>query len=225
MNKLQKLGANDRGSINTLLIPLIITIILLIATASFAVWAFMERADYKNNVEGKVKTAVGVAIKETETRKDNEFQEREKQPLTNYQGPSAFGSVLIKYPKSWSAYVDESGRSSSPVDGYFHPTTVPGIQSGTAYALRLQVVERSFSDEVKSFDNAVKQGKVRSQAYAPVNVKNVVGVRIEGEIIPKQQGIMVLLPLRDKTVKIYTQSNQFFNDFNTNILPNFSFTP
>ncbi len=225
MNKLHKLTASQAGTVNALLIPLVVSIILLIATASFAVWAYMERTDYKNNVEAKVKTAVGVAVKETETRKDNEFQEKEKQPLTNYQGPSAFGSILVKYPKSWSAYVDESGRGSAPVDGYFHPTTVPGTQSGATYALRIQVVERSFSDEVKSFDSAVKQGKVRSQAYAPANVKNVVGVRIEGEIAPKQQGIIVLLPLRDKTVKLYTQSNQFFNDFNAHILPNFTFTP
>lgn len=219
------LRSDEKGVINTLLIPLILTIVFLLATAGFGLWAYMSRQDYKNNVDEKIRTAVGVAVKETETRKDNEFQEREKQPLATYQGPSANGSVVVKYPKTWSAYVDENGRGSTPLDGYFHPTKVPGIQSDAAYALRVEVVEQSFADVVKGFDSAVKQGKLKTQTYAPTNVSSIVGLRAEGEIKPRQQGIMVVVPLRDKTIKLYTQSDQFYNDFNNNVLPNFSFTP
>jgi hypothetical protein len=219
------LSADERGVINTLLIPLILSIVFLLGTAGFALWAFMSRQDYKNNVDVKVRTAVGVAVKETETRKDNEFQEREKQPLATYQGPATSGSIVIKYPKTWSAYVEDAGKGSKPLDGYFHPTKVPGIQSEAAYALRVEVVEQSFADVVKTFDSAVKQGKVRSQTYSPANVTTVVGLRVEGEITPRQQGIMILVPLRDKTIKLYTQSDQFYNDFNNNVLPNFTFTP
>lgn len=219
------LRLDDRGIINTLLIPLILSIVFLLATAGFALWAFSSRQDYKNNVDDKIRTAVGVAVKETETRKDNEFQEREKQPLATYQGPAASGSIVLKYPKTWSAYVDDTGKGSKPLDGYFHPTKVPGIESETAYALRVELVNESFADVVKTFDAKVKQGKARSQPYSPANVSSVVGLRVEGEIDSRQQGIMILVPLRDKTIKLYTQSDQFYNDFNNNVLPNFTFIP
>lgn len=215
---------DERGAMNALLIPFILTLVLFLAISGFAVWAFMGRQDYKNNTDQKIATAVNIAKKQTATEKDNLFAEASKLPLTNYQGPSALGSILVKYPKTWSAYVDDTGKGSSPLDGYFHPTTVPGVSSGTAYALRVQVLERSFADELRSFDSQVKSGKARTQPYEAVNVPGVIGARIEGEIAPKQQGIVILLPLRDKTIKIYTMSDQYYNDFNNNVLPNFKFS-
>lgn len=224
MKQIKSVRENQHG-MSSLTVPLVITILLLVATSGFAIWSFMGRQDYKNNVDQKIESAVAVAVKTAETQKDNEFTEKEKLPLTSYQSPSDLGSIVVKYPKTWSSYVDSTGRGSSPLDGYFHPATVPGLNSGTAYALRLEVVSRSFSEVVKSYDTLVKSGKSTAQAYQPVNVNDVVGVRIEGSIDNQKQGIMIILPLRDKTIKLYTESNQFYNDLDNNILPNFSFTP
>ncbi len=220
-----RVGANQRGMINALLIPLILVTILLIAISGFAVWAFSSRQEYKNETDKIVATQVEIAKKETATQKDNEFTEKEKQPLKSYQGPSSYGGLLIKYPKTWSGYADDTGKGGEPVDGYFHPTTVPGIQSGTAYALRAQVLNKSFSDAVRVYDAQVKTGKARASSYSNQNIPGVVGMKLEGEIASKQQGIVILMPLRDKTIKLYTESDQYYNDFNNIILPNFSFTP
>lgn len=225
MRTKKSLAADQRGMINTLLIPLIVTIVLLLFTAGFAIWAFMGRQDYKDNVDAKIATATAVAVKEAETKKDNEFIEREKQPLRDYKSPSQTGSILIKYPKTWSAYVDETGKGSSELDGYFHPSFVPGTQSDTSYALRLQVVNKSFSDQIKTYDTNVKNGKLSAQPYQPVNVANVVGSRLEGEIASGKQGVVILLPLRDKTIVLSTESDQYKADFDNNILPNLTFTP
>lgn len=216
---------NQRGSINVLLIPLILVTILALGASGFGLWAFSDRQVYKNDTDKIVATQVEIAKKEVATTKDNEFAEREKQPLKTYQGPSSFGSLIIKYPKTWSGFVNDDGKSGSPIDGYFHPTTVPGFASGTAYALRAQVLEKSFSDVVRSYDSKVKNGKMRSSAYSNKNIPGIVGVRVEGEVSSKQQAIIILMPLRDKTVLLMTQSDQFYKDFEDNILPNFSFTP
>lgn len=223
MNKIQSLRRDERG-MNTLLIPLIITIVLFLAMAGFGLWAYMSRQDYKNNTDQKIETAVDVAVKEAETKKDNEFAEREKQPLATYQSPSSLGSIVVKYPKTWSAFADEGNRSAE-LDAYFHPNTVPGIDNDQSYALRLEVTQRSFADEVRSYDSQIKRGSAQAKAFQPVNVDNVVGIRIEGEISSGKQGILVMVPLRDKTIKLYTESDQFYKDFNDNVLPNFSFTP
>lgn len=222
---MSNLRSDERG-MNLLIIPLVIVLVFFLATLGFGLWAYSSRQDFKNNVDQKIAAAVDVATKKTATDKDNEFIQREKQPLKDYKGPEAYGGIQVSFPKTWSAYVDDTGKGSAPLDGYFHPDYVPSVQQPNFnYALRLQVVNRSFSQELQTYDSQVKLGKATAQPYKPVNVPNVVGVKIEGEITTGKQGIMILIPLRDKTIKISTEAEQYKKDFNENVLPNFSFTP
>jgi hypothetical protein len=214
---------NNRGSINILLIPLILTIVLFLASAGFGFWAYASRQDYKNNVDQKITTAVEVAKQETTTEKENEFIEREKRPLKEYAGPGAYGSVKVKYPKTWSAYVDETS-GNQPLDAYFHPNFVPGVRSDASYALRLQVVNNTFDEEVNQFDSDVRQGKTKAKAYKPVNVDGAVGLRLDGEIGSRKTGTLILIKLRDKTLKIWTEADQFKKDFQENVLENLTFS-
>ncbi len=215
---------NEKGSTNVLLVPLILTILFFLAALVFGFWAFSSRQDYKNNVDKKIATAVEVAKQETATQKDNEFIEKEKLPLKEYSGPSSYGSVKVKYPKTWSAYVDETS-SKAPVDAYFHPNFVPSIDSDSAsFALRLQVVDRTFDQEVRQFDSDVSKGKTKAKSYKPVNVEGVVGLRLDGEIIDKKRGTLILIKMRDKTLKIWTEADQFKKDFEDKILKNLTFS-
>lgn len=216
---------NAQGAINVLLIPLILALLAFFAAVGFGYWAYSGRQDYKNNVDEKIATAVDVAKKQAESDKDNEFIQKEKEPLKEYDGPSSLGSIVIKYPKTWSAYVDETGTGGTPLDGYFQPNFVPGVDGDSSYALRVQVSNKTFADEAKRFDSDVKNGKVSSQPYKPVNVQDVVGLRLDGEIENNKQGIMILIPLRDKTIKLWTEADQYKADFENNILPNFTFSP
>lgn len=203
----------------------LITLVLFFGAAGFGGWAFLSRQDYKNNADQKVAEAVQVASEEVSAAKDAEFVEREKNPLTSYNGPAAFGSVAIQYPKTWSAYVEEAGDGNTPLNGYLHPNFVPGTRTGVAYALRIQVVETDYSEELKKFDSAVKQGKVKVSPYTAKAVPGSKGARVEGEIDNEIQGSMVLLPLRDKTLKIWTEAEQFKKDLNEIILSSLGFTP
>lgn len=217
--------SRQEGSINVLLIPLILALLFFFGALGFGLWAFSSREDYKNNTDAKIAAAVEVAQKETATEKDNEFIEREKQPLKDFQGPASLGTISMKYPKTWSGYVDESDQGSVGLDGYFQPNVVPGIDSGANYALRLQVVNRTYAEELQAFDSGVKQGKTKAVPYKPVNVENVVGMQLSGELGENKTGTLILLPLRDKTIKIWTEGDQYLGDFNDNILPNFKFIP
>lgn len=220
-----KVMSRQEGSINILLIPLILAVLFFFGALGFGLWAFSSREDYKNNTDAKIAAAVEVAQKETATEKDNEFIEREKQPLKEYQGPASLGTITMKYPKTWSAYVDESDQGGTGLDGYFHPNVVPGVDSGANYALRLQVANRTYAEELQAFDSDVKSGKTKAIPYKPVNVENVVGMQLVGELGDNKTGTLILLPLRDKTIKLWTEGDQFVPDFNNNILPNFKFIP
>jgi hypothetical protein len=214
-----------KRQVNGLLVPLVLAIVLLLAAIGFGVWAFMQRQDYKGHSDAKSAAAVAEAEKALDARKEAEFAEREKQPYKTFEGPATFGSVKVTYPKTWSAYVTQTDKGSAPIDGYFHPAVVPGLESGTAFALHLQVTSTSYEQEVKKFDSAAKSGKVTVTALAAPKVSGTTGVRINGEIESGKQGSMVLFPLRDKTLKLSTESSQFVSDFNDVILANLVFVP
>lgn len=214
----------SRGS-KLWLVLFIITLILFLGAAGFGAWAFTERQDYKDNSDQKSAAAVKAAREELAAVKDAEFAEQEKSPLTAYNGPAALGSVGVHYPKTWSAYVEEAGNGNTPLDGYLHPNFVPGTRVGIAYALRIQIVENDYSEELKKFDSDVKEGKVKVSPYVAKAVPDSKGARVDGEIDNEIQGSMILLPVRDKTLKIWTEAEQFKKDFNEIILPSLNFTP
>lgn len=215
---------NQRGHLNGLLIPLIVVSLLFVVAASFAGWAFTSRQDYKDNSDSKVAAAVAVAEQKTSSKKDAEFVQKEKEPFKQYNGPSAFSSLVVNYPKTWSAYVAEKSNGSTPIDAYFHPIFVPVVDSKNSYALRVQMVDTSYAAVVKSFEASLKNGKVKAAAYSPAKVPTVTGTRFDGEVITGKQGAMVVVPVRDKTLKIWTESSDFLDDFNTRILPNYTFS-
>ena len=207
----------------------IIAIVLLslfcIALASFGVWAYTGRQDYKNNVDGKIAQAVKLAVQQEGTLKDKQFVELQKLPLKSYQGPPEYGSINVQYPKTWSAFITKSDGSSTPIDGYLHPDVVPGLQSGTAFALRIQVLSQPYDQVMQSFGQQAVTGKLAVAGYRAPKVPGVLGSRIDGAINTGQQDSMVVFPLRDKTLEISTQSSEFLNDFNNNILANLTFSP
>ncbi len=217
---------DQHGAINALLLPCIVIALLFIVSASFGFWAYAGRQDYKLNSDAKVASAVTVARQAESTAKDRQFAEIEKQPLRNYNGPQAFGSLVVAYPKTWSAYVDDSGSGNATVDGFFYPGTVPALTAqNSSFALRVQVLAQSYSSIVTSVRDAQETSKAIVTPFALAKVPSVVGVRVDGNFKEQKVGSMVILPLRDKTIEISTESNDFLNDFNKNILPNLTFVP
>jgi hypothetical protein len=196
---------------------------LFIASTIFAIWAFMGRQDYKNNVDIKIADASAVAVLEAESAKDAEFIEKEKSPVRTYKGPSTYGAVTFDHPKTWSVYAEESTQGTV-LNLYAFPGVIPGIKPDQAYALRLEISDQNYDTEVENMTRNT-QAVLTYSAYRPEKVPSVLGLRIDGEIEREVQGSMVLLPLRDRTIKIYTEIPQFVADFNNIILPSITFVP
>lgn len=208
---------------NKFLLPLIIVTVFFVASIGFGIWAFMGRQDYKNNVDGKIAEAVEIAEKNLIVKKDAEFAESYKSPFVTYKGPAAYGTLAITYPKTWSNYVDERS-SGTYVDGYLHPSFVPANTNDVNVALRYQVSQKQYDQEVKSFDSKVKAGRAKVAAYRLPKQDSVLGIRVEGELDSRKQGVMVILPLRDKVIKVWTEGNEFRSDFET-VLKELTFVP
>lgn len=220
---------NQDGVISGVVVSLILTVLLLCGAVGFGAWAFSQRQDYKNNVDNKIAIATEAARQAESTAKAKEFAEKDKQPLQTYNGPEAYGSVVIMYPKTWSGYVDSSGTSQALVDGYFSPGVVPSItDANSAFALRVEVSHQPYAQVLDTFKSQQQSGKVTIDAYALPKLPKIVGVKVTGQLTGDDTAkttTMVVLPLRSDTLKIYTEGNQYLNDFNTYVLPNFSFSP
>jgi hypothetical protein len=217
---------NQDGAVSGVAISLVLTILLLIGAIGFGVWAFGGRQDYKNNVDSKISAAVSVA-KQKQVADDNvRFAEEAKNPLKLYNGPAAYGSLAIAFPKTWSGYVDDTGTGSALVDGYFTPGVVPSATNpNSVFALRVQVLNQAYAQVLQSFSGQQKAGKLTVSAYALPKLPNVVGVLVSGQLSSQKTVTMVVLPLRSTTLEISTEGTQYLEDFNKNILPNFSFSP
>lgn len=214
----------SRGYIDALLIPLIVVGVLFLGTAGFAVWAYMGRQDYKNNSDQKVEVAVEKAVEETEATEAIKYAEEAKNPLKTYVGPSAYGAVTLQYPKTWSSYVVLAG--TGPLNAYFHPDYVSDVgDDNNSYALRVQIVSRAYATIVRGYDSEVKTGKVTAVPYSLPKVPSVAGIRFDGQITPKKRGTLIVLPLRNVTLQISTESTDFVRDLDNIILPNLIFSP
>ncbi|PID99576.1 hypothetical protein CSA80_02335 [Candidatus Saccharibacteria bacterium] len=218
-----KYTKNEQGS-TVVLVTVVLLSVFLVAALGFGIWAFLGRQDYKNNVAEKIKAAVAQNTKEVQAKDAADYAEAAKRPLKTYVGPETYGSVTISYPKTWSAYIVT--KSGQPLDAYFNPDYVPSATDRkSVFALRAQIVSTSYSQTMAQFKGLQKQGKVTVTPYALPKTPTQVGVRIDGQLTPTKQGSMVVLPVRDKTLKLWIESNQFNADFSKIILPNASFSP
>lgn len=217
---------SQAGYVSGTLIGLIVVSVLLAGAVSFGVWAFMGRQDYKNNSDKKAAAAADQRQIEVEKAAAEKFAEEEKKPLTSHKAPDQYGSIEVSYPKTWSAYVIEKTSGNTPIDNYFHPHAVPDADgAGNTFALRIQVVEESYDRVVKSHESDVRTGKVAASPYALPKVSSVVGTRFDGQIERNKQGSLIVLPLRNVTIKIWTESPNYLADFDNIILPNMTFAP
>lgn len=222
MSSMNNMKRDEVGSVMNIVIIATLSVFFVGAMA-FAIWAFMGRQDYKTNADQKVQAAVLANTKKVQVDDAATYAEVAKTPLKAYNGPEAYGSVSIQYPKTWSSYL-VTNNNSTPINLYSYPDVVPDTNAkSSSYALRVQVVAQSYSTVLKTFDGSLKQGKVTVTPYALPKNPNNIGVRVEGQLEQSIQGRLVILPLRDKTLKIWTESSSFYNDFEQTILPNASF--
>jgi hypothetical protein len=134
---------------------------------------------------------------------------------------------MVSFPKTWSAYVDDTGTGSALVDGYFAPGVVPSAtDKNSVFALRVQVIPQPYAQVLKTFTAQEQAGQLTATAYALPKVPSSVGVEIVGQVEPQTPNeTIVVIPLRSNTLEIWTQGNQYLDDFKNNILPNFTFSP
>lgn len=212
------LKLNQKGILNPLIIPLIVSGIVLIIATVMAVVYYGKFVDQRDNNQPVIEAAVQKAEDAQKEKLEADFAEREKLPTRTYTSPAELGSVKLTFPKTWSSYVDLT--SNGEVDYYGHPNYVPA--ANVNYALRMSVIKKAFADETKTYEPLIKKGDLKATSIQASGVK---GSRLDGFFKKDQEGSMVLFPLRDKTLKVWTENKEFRGDFDNIVLKSLTFVP
>jgi len=204
------------------IVAVIMTVGFVLALV-FGIWAFVGMVQNKTNLDEKIEKANAEAVEDAEAAKEIEFTEREKSPFKTYAGSPTFGSLTFDYPRSWSVYLQES-TDGTILDFYGHPNFIPGLKGETKFAFRAQILSNTYDDEVKKFQKSAESGTVVVSSFVPNKLADQLGVRITGSIDKNTTGVIVLLPLRDKTYKFWTESTDYVADFDK-VMDSLSFVP
>ena len=213
-----------------LIFGLILAALLAITFIIMTIVFYGEMDKYKNNTQAIINVEVENAKKAQKEQLDEEFIEKEKEPYLTYDSPAQASAVKIVYPKTWDLYaVEDSGKGT--VDNYFAQNMVKDVNNKeNIYALRVQVVDKRYSDVVSSLDTKASRGEVKISPFVASNVEGSdQGIRVEGEMRKAGssviQGSMIILPVRDKTIQIWTEGDSFTKDFDEVVLKNLKFNP
>lgn len=214
-----KLGQS--GSADPLLIPLVVSIILLIGVAGFGIWSYTNYVDAKKVEQAEIDESVKAAEAKLTEDLEVEFAEREKQPTRTYTSPQSSGSVKLVYPKTWSVYSIENEQKGQ-VETFMNPQYVRDINDDSPVALKMTIDNTDYAKEAEAFGPQATEGTVKIKT---ITVAGTTGLRIDGNVNKEFDGAMVMFPLRDKTLKIWTENNAYINDFNDIVIKNLTFSP
>lgn len=201
-------------------VAIVLLTLLVIGAGLLAVYFYNEYRLAKTDVDSQIDKAILVNEKEITTKLEAEFAEREKSPFRTFTGPSDYGSVSFKYPKTWSAYVDKDASKGGNFEAYLNPAEVnPVDDNSSIHALRLIIDTNSFESVTGRYKNNVEQGKTTSSV---ISVNGTDATRYDGVLQRDVVGSAVIFKLRDKTVIFQTDAEIYKEDLD-NILKTITF--
>lgn len=210
-----------------LIISLVIVAILLVIACIMAFMFYAKAADYKNNTDQKISAAVDQSNKSLTSELQSKFDEQQKSPNKTYTSPAEDGSISFSYPKTWSAYILEQNNGNTALDGYFQSNFVQSTANNkNNFDLRMMVSTQSYNNVLNQYQSNIKNGSLKSSPYVDANVKNATpGVRLDGQLNTNKQGSMVIVPIRDKVLQLWTENSSSTNDFNNVVLKTLTYSP
>lgn len=215
--KHKRFTPSQRGEINLLVVAVAVLGIFVLIFAGLFINSYTKEQKATKTLNAQ-KTA---AYKEGQTAgaeaqkiTDTAAAKAEAQnPFRSYVAPIDFGEFTIKFPKNWSSWVAENLTATTQVDLIVHPEFVKVLPSNTVnYALRAGLINTTYDSVRQNYDQRVKSKKLKATS---VTVSGIDGTRYTGEFKDKKNGIMVLIPVRDKTIYFSTENTKYQPEFET----------
>jgi len=188
-------------------------LVLFLIAGSLAIWAYMQYSHEKNNVDSKVAIEVAKGKGEQAEIDQKKFSEEAKNPRIEFVGPSEYGRVSFMYPKTWSVYIENDGSNRGDYKAYLNPVAVPSASNkASRFALRLEIINKNLDTVLNDYQSRLKKGELTSSS---TEFNGISATRIDGTFEKELRGSVVLMKVRDKTIRFSTDADTFKPDFQT----------
>ena len=162
-------------------------------------------------VKLRLKLLRGRANKPNQTRRN--FLKKQKNPRIEFVGPAEYGRVSFMYPKTWSVYIANDGSDRGDYKAYLHPVSVPSTTNkNSRFALRLEIINKNMDTVLNDYQSRLKKGELTSSS---TEFNGISATRIDGTFEKELRGSVVLMKVRDKTIRFSTDADTFKPDFQT----------
>ncbi len=210
---MMKRDEKERGSVNGWMVGTIGCLILFLIAGSLAIWAYMQYSHEKSNVDSKVAIEVAKGKSEQAESDQKKFSEEAKNPRIEFVGPSEYGRVSFMYPKTWSVYIENDGSNRGDYKAYLNPVAVPSASNkASRFALRLEIINKNLDTVLNDYQSRLKKGELTSSS---TEFNGISATRIDGTFEKELRGSVVLMKVRDKTIRFSTDADTFKPDFQT----------
>jgi len=205
----------ERGEVNLLLVATIVLGIFVLIFAGLFINSYMTAQKATKNLKAKEAAAYKVGQEAgAKTQKETDeaaAKAAAENPYRSYVAPTAYGESTIKFPKIWSSSVSENLTSTNQVELIATPEFIKILPNNTVnYALRVYLVNKTYSSVKSSYDQQVKNKKAKAAA---AKVSGLDGTRYTGQYTQAKSGIAVLVPVRDKTIVFTTENTKYQPEF------------
>ena len=210
---MMKRDKKERGSVNGWMVGTIGCLILFLIAGSLAIWAYMQYSHEKSNVDSKVAIEVAKGKSEQAESDQKKFSEEAKNPRIEFVGPSEYGRVSFMYPRTWSVYIENDGSNRGDYKAYLNPVAVPSASNkASRFALRLEIINKNLDTVLNDYQSRLKKGELTSSS---TEFNGISATRIDGTFEKDLRGSVVLMKVRDKTIRFSTDADTFKPDFQT----------
>lgn len=187
----------------------------MVLFSALAVLAYEHDTKTQAHLGQLVDQASSVSVAKQKQQDDAVNNKLNESPYRAYTANPVDGGFQLQIPKNWSIYSAHSDLSSTQLDLMADPNAVATNLSQTsqnAHGLHIQLLNTSLSDVNKRLEGNLKENTVTSKG---TTVSGIAATWFEGTIDDQRHnGIMITLPVRDKTMTISTETRAHLDEFN-----------
>jgi hypothetical protein len=208
-----KQTSSDKGSVGLAQVLVGVLVLTTLAMAATSIIYIGKYNDASTNLEGHKAEAAEAAKAEQKEADEKAFAEREKQPYRKYTGPVVLGSLTVEFPKNWNVFAIENEQANRQLDIFVSPEVVRDEDNYQGpYSLRLSLERQLYTQVLEKYQKQIEKGELQA---VPATMSGIQGTRLSGQLDKDHRGVMVLVPVRDKTLSVWTEADAFVGDFNT----------
>ena len=204
-----KARSGDSSLLKTVII--ILLSLLLIGAILLAYYFYSEYRALSSKFDSEVEAAVIDANKLLENELQAKFDEQEKNPYDTFTGPSDYGSLSFKYPKTWSVYIERDASNGGEFRAYLHPKEIYPIDDDHKNALEVSIDTDTYENATGAFSDLVKDGDLTTSV---IKINGEDATRYDGKFSDDITGSLVIIKIRDKIAIIRTDAEIYRDDFN-----------